>query len=167
MRNIVLASALALSIVAPAHAQDAAKEAALTRFIEAVGANQSYNIIGQQALMAFAPLINMNRARQQDAIKIVEGEVVPVLNSNRATYTRALRAAYSKRFTTAELTQGAAFMESALGRKMTQANQEVIAEAAGSLKPLQTQITNQVAPRVISKMRAAGLTVPQEAPARK
>jgi uncharacterized protein len=167
MKKLSIALLTAALIATPAFAQDAAKKAALDRFMKATGADQAYQNIGQQTINAFAPLAQMNPTRQQEIVKIIEAEVIPELRAARPVFEGALRAAYSKRFSTAELTQVAAFWESPAGRKLRASEGEVLKEALGSLGPLQTKIQSTVAPRVMAKMRAAGMQVPPTGPAPK
>jgi hypothetical protein len=154
-------------LTAPALAQDAAKSAALDRFMKAMNADAGYTIIGQGALQSFAPLAIMNQGKEQAVGKIIETELVPALRSNRAVYTRALRAAYNKRFTTAELNSISAFVESPAGQKLRKSEQDVQSEAAKSLEPLQKNIQTAIAPRILAKMKAQGLKVPPPPPAGK
>ncbi len=166
MKLVYIALAAAV-MSAPAMAQDAAKNAAVDRLYNALNAEQLYTVLGNQALQNFAPLIQNNNDKKDQVIKIIEGEVVPELKANRPTFTRALKAAYAKRFTTAELTAAANFLESATGKKLSQAQLEVPREAAQSLNPLQAKIQNTVVPRILAKMKAAGMKVPPTGPAGK
>jgi hypothetical protein len=166
MRFLPIVSLL-LAFSMPAMAQDAAKSAALDRFMKVMNAEAGYTMIGQGALQSFAPLAIMNQGKEQVVGKIIETELVPELRNNRAVYNRALRAAYSKRFNTSELSAIANFVESPAGQKLRKSEQEVQAEAAGSLGPLQKKIQTLIAPRILAKMKAQGLKVPSPAPAGK
>jgi hypothetical protein len=166
MRFLPLFSVL-LTLSMPAAAQDAAKSAALDRFMKVMNAEAGYTIIGQGALQSFAPLALMNQGKEQVVGKIIETELVPELRSNRAVYNRALRAAYSKKFSTAELVAISNFIESPTGQKLRNSEQGVQAEAAGSLGPLQKKIQTTIAPRILAKMKAQGLKVPPPAVAGK
>jgi uncharacterized protein len=167
MRKIILTLSAVFIFTQPAFAQDAAKNAAVDRLFAALNADQLYTILGNQALQSFAPLVSMNGEKAPQVAKIIEGEVVPELKANRPVFTRAMKAAYAKRFTTAELTQAAAFLESPTGKKISIAQREVPQEAAASLKPMQQKIDANVVPRILAKMKAAGLKVPPAAPAAK
>jgi hypothetical protein len=156
-----------LLLAAPALAQDAAKSAALDRFMKVMNAEAGYTIIGQGALQSFAPLALMNQGKEQVIGKIIEAELVPELRTNRSVYNRAQRAAYNKRFTTAELTAISNFVESPVWQKMRKSEEEVQAEAAASLAPLQKKIQTVIAPRILAKMKAQGLKVPPPPPAGK
>jgi hypothetical protein len=166
MRLIPLICA-ALFLSSPTLAQDAAKSAALDRFMKVMNADAGYTIIGQGALQSFAPLALMNQGKEQAVGKIIETELVPALRSNRTVYTKALRAAYNKRFTTTELEAISNFIESPAGQKLRKSEQEVQAEAANSLGPLQKNIQTTIAPRILAKMKAQGLKVPPPPPAGK
>jgi hypothetical protein len=159
--------ALFASLCAPALAQDAAKTTALDRFMKAMNTDTGYTIIGQGALQSFAPLALMNQGKEQAVGKIIETELVPELRNNRVIYTRALRAAYDKRFSTAELTAISNFVESPAGQKLRKSEQDVQTEAANSLLPLQKKIQTSIAPRIIAKMKAQGLKVPPPPPSGK
>jgi hypothetical protein len=165
--NIARLALLSALITAPAFAQDAAKNAAVDRLYKALNAEQLYTVLGNQALQNFAPLIQNNMEKKDQVIKLIEGEIVPELKANRPTFTRALKAAYAKRFTTAELTAAANFLESTTGKKLSQAQLEVPREAAQSLNPLQAKIQSTVVPRILAKMKAAGMKVPPQGPAAK
>ena len=155
MRKLILTAAVLVAM--PAIAQDKAKDAALTRFMKAMNADANYTSIGNGVLQSFVPLIAINQQKQSEVEQIIQAEVVPELKANRAVYTRALRAAYAKRFTTAELNTAAAFIESPVGQKMRVSEREVQVDALKSLEPLQKKIQATIAPRVLSKMKAAGL----------
>lgn len=158
VRAAVLASLL---VVAPAFAQDAAKNAAVDRLFKALNADQLYSILGQQALQSFGPFVAMNPDKQKEAAAIIEAEVVPELKANRPVFTRALKAEYAKRMSTAELTQAAAFLESPAGQKLSLAQREAPPIAAAALKPMQTKIDSTVLPRILTRFKAAGLKMPQ------
>jgi uncharacterized protein len=164
MRKKMMTLAALAMISTTAVAQDAAKNAAVDRLFVALNADQLYTILGNQALQSFAPLVGMNGDKAPQVAKIIEGEVVPELKANRPVFTRAMKAAYAKRFTTAELVQAAAFLESPTGKKISTAQREVPQEAAASLKPMQQKIDGTVVPRIIAKMKAAGLKVPPGGP---
>ncbi len=155
---------LLVAAAAPALAQDAAKAAAVDRLYAALNADQLYTGLGNQALNNFAPLIQNNEPRKEQVIKIIEGEMVPELKANRPAFTRALKAAYAKRFTAAEMTTAATFLESAVGKKLSTAQLEVPREAASSLGTLDTRIRTVVVPKILAKMKAAGLKVPPQNP---
>jgi hypothetical protein len=156
-----------LVISAPAVSQDAAKSAALDRFMKVMNTEAGYTAIGQGALQSFAPLALMNQGKEQQIGKIIEAELVPELRNNRITYNDALRAAYSKRFSTAELTLISNFVESPAGQKLRKNEQDVQSEAINALAPLQKKIQTNIAPRIIAKMKAQGLKVPPALPAGK
>jgi uncharacterized protein len=162
-----LAAAILVLATQPVFAQDAAKNAAVERLFVALNADQLYTILGNQALQSFSPLVGMNGDKAPQVAKIIEGEVVPELKANRPVFARAMKAAYAKRFTTAELVQAATFLESPTGKKLSQAQRDVPQEAAASLKPMQQKIDATVVPRIIAKMKAAGLKVPPAGPAAK
>ncbi len=166
MRRLALIG-LALVLASPVFAQDAAKSAALDRFMKAMNADAGYTVIGQGALQSFAPLALMNQGKEQAVGKIIETELVPALRSNRLIYTKALRAAYNKRFTTPELVAISNFIESPAGQKLRKTEADVQTEAASSLAPLQKTIQNAIAPRILAKMKAQGLKVPPPPPAGK
>jgi hypothetical protein len=155
MRILIIIGALLIAL--PASAQDKAKDAALTRFMKAMSADASYTSIGNGVLQSFVPLIAINQQKQAEVEQIIQAEVVPELKANRTVYTRALRAAYAKRFTTAELNSAAAFIESPIGQKMRLSERDVQVDALKSLEPLQKKIQTTIAPRVLSRMKAAGL----------
>ena len=162
MRFVLLA--LTLAIALPAQAQDAAKEKALTRFMKAMNSDANYTLLGNGVLQSFVPLIAMNEAKQEQVKAIIQAEVVPELKANRPVYTKALRAAYSRRFTTAELNAAAAFIESPVGQKMRSTERDIQTDALQSLDPLQKKIQATIGPRVLAKMKAQGLVVPPPAP---
>jgi hypothetical protein len=151
----------------PVFAQDAAKSAALDRFMKVMNTEAGYTILGQGALQSFAPLALMNPGKEQVVGKLIETELVPELRANRSIYNRALRAAYAKRFSTAELNAISNFVESPPWQKMRKSEQEVQGEAAASLGPLQKKIQTSIGPRILAKMKAQGLKVPPPAPAGK
>ncbi len=159
MRRLLSLAALMI-LALPSFAQDAARTAALDRFMRAMNADAGYTVIGQGALQSFAPLALMNQGKEQVVGKIIETELVPELRANRSVYNTALRAAYNKRFTTSELTAISNFIESPAGQKLRKSEAEVQAEAANSLAPLQKKIQNSIAPRILAKMKAQGLKVP-------
>jgi hypothetical protein len=156
-----------LFFVSPVFAQDAAKSAALDRFMKAMNAEAGYTILGQGALQSFAPLALMNPGKEQGVGKIIEAELVPELRANRVVYNRALRAAYAKRFSTAELTALSNFVESPPWQKLRKQEQDVQSEAAAALGPLQKKIQTSIGPRILAKMKAQGLKVPPPTPAGK
>jgi hypothetical protein len=157
LRGSLVASLL---FVTPAFAQDAAKNAAIDRLFKALNADGLYTSLGQQALQSFGPFVAMNPTKQKEAAAIIEAEIVPELKANRPVFTRALKAEYAKRMTTAELTQAAAFLESESGRKLSMLQLEAPRGAAESLKPMQTKIDKTVLPRILSRFKAAGLKLP-------
>jgi hypothetical protein len=157
LRTLTMA---ALLVSAPAIAQDAAKNAAVDRLFKALNADGLYTSLGQGALQSFGPFVAANPSKQKEAAAIIEAEVVPELKANRPVFTRALRAEYAKRMTTAELTQAAAFLESPAGKKLSLAQRDAPAIAADSLKAMQAKIDSSVVPRIVSRFKAAGLKTP-------
>jgi hypothetical protein len=157
LRTLTLA---ALLISAPAHAQDAAKNAAVDRLFKALNADGLYTSLGQGALQSFGPFVAVNPTKQKEAAAIIEAEIVPELKANRPVFTRALKAEYAKRMTTAELTQAATFLESPAGKKLSLAQRDAPAIAADSLKSMQTKIDSAIVPRIVSRFKAAGLKTP-------
>ncbi len=157
MRNMIFAAAL---LSAPVFAQDAAKMAVVDRLFKALNADNLYTSLGQQALQSFAPFVAMNGDKQKQAADIIEAEIVPELKANRPVFTRALKAEYAKRMTTAEITAAAAFLESPAGQKLSLAQREAPAVAAAALKPMQQKIDATVLPRIITRFKAAGLKMP-------
>ena len=115
-----------------AHA-DAAKEAALTRYLTAINAESSYNGVAGQAMSQFVPLVQMNAAKQKDVAAIIQSEMVPILKAAQPAFNKALRAAYDKRFTTAELSQMADFITSAVGTKMRSTERDIGPEVMQSM----------------------------------
>jgi hypothetical protein len=164
--RLLFSLAVLTALATPALAQDAAKNAALDRFMKATNADAGYTVLGNGALQSFAPLAVMNQGKEQAVAAIIQAELVPELRTNRVVYNRALRAAYASRFSTAELNAVSAFVESEAGRKLRTTEQQVQAEAAKSLKPLQGKIQNSITPRILAKMKAQGLKVPPPAPAK-
>lgn len=159
-----MASAVLLCLVAlPAGAQtiDPAKAKALDRFMAVMNAERAYQAMGQSTLNAFGPLVMLNRDRQQEAVRIIEAELVPEVRAIRPTFFAALRSAYAKRFTTAELNQISAFLESPAGRKLRASDAQVPADTRAALKPFETRVTQTIAPRVLAKLKAAGLKTPE------
>jgi hypothetical protein len=162
--NFLHYALLAAALSTPVLAQDAVKEAAIDRLFVALNADQLYTGLGNQTLSNFAPLIQMNLAKRDQVIKIIEGEVVPELKASRPAFTKALKAAYAKRFTTEELNAATAFLTSTTGKKLSQAQLEVPREASSSLDPLQKRIGTVAVPKILAKMKAAGMKVPPPPP---
>lgn len=162
-----IAFALAMAMVSPTFAADATKETALNRFMAVSNADGNYGIIVQQARQSFIPLIQMNPTQQDKVIAIIEAELTPPLKAGQPVFLAALRTAYDKRFTTAELNQLADFMATPVWLKLNQTRGEVLPEAAKSLTALQESLNTKVGPAVLAKMKAAGLVVPKLRPAKK
>lgn len=163
MRMIALLLAATLTTL-PALAQDAAKEAALDRFMKAINVEGGYTALGGSVLQSFAPLVLMNQDKQKVVEDIIKSELVPELKNNRPIYTKALRAAYAKRFNTAELNSASMFIESPLGQKIRVSERDVQGEAFQALTPMQKKIQTVIAPQVLKKMKAAGLNIPPSKP---
>jgi hypothetical protein len=163
MRASFLVALIALTLAAPlAHAaDDPAKSKALDRFLASMNVERAYQAMGQSTLNAFGPLVVLNRDRQQQAAKIIEAEVVPEVRAMRPAFFAALRSAYAKRFTTAELNQISAFLESPAGRKLRASEASVPADTRAALKPFEVKINQTIAPRVLTKLKAAGLKTPE------
>ena len=148
-----------LTVPAGAHA-DAAKDAALTRYLTAINAEADYNEVAGQAMSQFVPLVQMNAAKQKEAAAIIQGEMVPLLKAAQPTFNRAIRAAYDKRFSTAELNQMADFIASPVGIKMRTAQHDIGPEVMQSMGGLQQDMRSKAVPHILAKMKAAGMRVP-------
>jgi hypothetical protein len=155
MKYLLIASAY--MIAAPALAQDAAKSAALDRFMKAVRADDGYSVLGYGAIQSFTPLAAINPGKEQAVGAIVKAELEPQLRKYRPIYSSALRAAYARRFTTAELNSLSVFLESPVWAKLQKAQVEAQDDANKSLVPLQKTIQSTVSPRILAKMKAQGL----------
>jgi Uncharacterized protein conserved in bacteria (DUF2059) len=159
MRKSILCLSL-LVLSTSVFAQKAAANTAVDRLFKALNAEKLYTQLGYQALQSFAPLVGLNGEKGQQVAKIIETEVVPELRANRPIFDRALKAAYTKRMSGAEMTQAAVFLESPAGKKLSDAQREAPEEAAASLNAMKQKMELAVVPRILAKMKAAGLKVP-------
>ncbi len=148
-----------LSNAALAHA-DPAKEAALTRYIAVMKAEDSYNAVAREAMSPFFPLVQMNAAKQKEAAEIIQSTMVPLLKAEQPQFNKVVRAAYDKHFTTAELGQITDFLTSPVGMKMRATEQEIGPDVMHAIGPDMNAVVNKAAPLILAKMKAAGMRVP-------
>ncbi len=152
---------LALGIAPLAHA-DAAKEAALTRYITTMKAEESYDAVARQTMQPFIPLIQMNAAKQKEVAEIIQSTMLPMLKTEQPQFNKALRAAYDKRFTTAELNQITDFLTSPAGVKMRATELEIGPDVMQAIGPNLNKDVNKAAPVILAKMKAAGMRLPPQ-----